>query len=100
MAVTYRYKMVGIASALLAEMNADPSTAAAKYLEDAVNEYTRAGWEFYRVDHLEVAKKQGCLGFWLGSRSLFVSYPVITFRRPVTVSPTTSQREMKPSANG
>ena len=95
MAVAYRYKMVGIAPGLLAETKDDPSDEAAKYLEDVVNEYARAGWEFHRVDHLDVAQKRGCLGIWLGGNSSFVAYPIITFRRPVASAPASAPREVK-----
>jgi hypothetical protein len=89
MAVNYRYKMVGIPLQLLVGMNDNLSTAAAKYLEDAVNRYAKEGWEFQRVDHIQVARKQGCLGIWLGSKSLYSTYAVITFRR--AVAPATAQ---------
>ncbi|MEO8609579.1 MAG: DUF4177 domain-containing protein [Chloroflexota bacterium] len=100
MANGYRYKMVSIAPNLVAGLKEEPSVAAAKYLENAVNQYAKEGWEFHRVDHLQVSKKQGCLGIWLGSRGLFVTYAVITFRRPVALSQSSSPRDAQGVAPG
>lgn len=81
------YKMVPIppniqvsAPSLFAK-TPDPSAAAAQYLENAVNEMARQGWEFHRVDSIGVKSNPGCLGIFFGQKAFDTMYYVMTFRR-------------------
>jgi len=84
--IVYRYKTVGLAPGLYAEMNENSIEASQNYLEKVLNHYSKQGWEFYRVDHLRVSQKSGCFGIWLGTKSYFFDQPVTIFRRPVDLS--------------
>lgn len=60
----YKYKMVQIAPMLSINEQDRKGNELAQYLEDVVNEYAAAGWEFDRVDTFteEIIAKPGCFG--------------------------------------
>ncbi len=70
--MAYEYKMENISL-----KNQDP----AAYLESLANQWAGQGWEFYRVDSLDVLSSPGCLGSLLGAKQTVLSYSVATFRR-------------------
>lgn len=78
----YQYRMVQVPPNVETDSKENQYTAAAEYLESVVNENTRDGWEFYRVDSLGVSVAPGCFGALLGRREEHDLYYVITFRRP------------------
>jgi hypothetical protein len=70
--MAYEYKMANVSL-----KNQDPAT----YLQGLANELATQGWEFYRVDSLDVLSSPGCLGSLLGGKQTVLSYSVATFRR-------------------
>ena len=53
------------------------------YIYNLVDEQSKQGWEFYRVDTIGVVSKPGCLGSLLGAKETGISYYVATFRKQV-----------------
>ena len=56
---------------------------AADYLESTVSQWSKLGWEFYRVDTIGVVEQPGCLASLLGGKSARYDYYVVTFRKTV-----------------
>ncbi|NOK60819.1 MAG: hypothetical protein GFH27_549289n198 [Chloroflexi bacterium AL-W] len=54
---------------------------AAIFLQNMVNEYSAAGWDFYRVDAIGVVRPPGCIGALLGERETVKRYYIVTFKR-------------------
>ena len=69
--MAYEYKMVNVNL-----KNQDPAT----YLQSLANEMGLQGWEFYRVDNLDVLSSPGCLASIFGAKQAVLSYSVATFR--------------------
>lgn len=72
------YKMVPLAPVIVAKKK-DMNEAAAKYLQDKVNQQAAEGWEFVRVDSFTAEEAQGCLSFGKAER---VTHYVASFRKP------------------
>lgn len=77
----YAYKMVQIAPSLIVNARDVRGQEAATYLEGVVNEWSAAGWEFYRVDTMSIYSPPGCLGALFGGQTTLTNYYVVTFRR-------------------
>lgn len=77
----YTYKMLQIAPSLIVNASQHQGQEAANYLESIVNQWAAAGWEFYRVDTMNIYVPPGCLG--LGGQGTNTHYYVVTFRRRV-----------------
>ena len=82
MPAQYEYQVVPF----LAEVKKGSAHAAsevAAQLQKVINEKITGGWEFYRIDHVYVYQKPGCLGrllFQSGSVST-LTVEQIVFRR-------------------
>ncbi len=77
------YKMIPIPRVIEVDRNTSTREQAAGYLESVVNDYASRGWEFFRVDTVDVWRNPGCLGSIFGMRGESFAYNVITFRRQV-----------------
>jgi len=69
--MAYEYKVMNINL-----KNQDPAT----YLQSLTNEMAGQGWEFYRVDNIDVLSSPGCVASILGQKQSVLSYSVATFR--------------------
>lgn len=78
----YQYKMVQIPPGIAVRASEHRGNEAAAYLEEIVNDYAEEGWEFYRIDSMDIQVQPGCLGALFGKKGDQDTYYVITFRRP------------------
>lgn len=78
--MAYSYKMIQIPQSIEVK-GKDANQAAATYVESTVNQMASQGWEFYRIDLINVLEQPGCLGWLIGNRANYVTYSVITFRK-------------------
>lgn len=74
---SYQYKMIQIAPSIIVQSHAENGQEAAQHLEQIVNQWSAAGWEFYRVDTMNIYTPGGCLG----GQATITNYHVVTFRR-------------------
>lgn len=74
--------MVQIPSGIAVGAKYHRGDEAAEYLEELVNGYAAEGWEFYRIDQMDVQVRPGCLGALLGKKREENLYYIVTFRRP------------------
>lgn len=78
----YEYKMVQVPKNIGVKSNKHKGDEAANYLESVVNQYAADGWEFHRVDTINVSVLPGCLGsIVLSKQAQTDAYNVISFRR-------------------
>jgi len=63
--------------------NQENATAVAAQLEEFINEGAQKGWEFFRIDPVQIHVRPGCLGFWgLGQKEAYIRFDQVIFRRP------------------
>jgi len=55
----------------------------ADYLQSVITEHTGQGWEFYRIDTVNMVEAPGCLGSLLGHKEATTTYNLVTFRKSV-----------------
>ena len=79
--MTYQYKMTQIPSNFVTQDSSGNSPVAADRLEKLANDYAKQGWEFYRIDTVNVSVKPGCLAGLLGRRVESAPYCIVTFRK-------------------
>jgi len=79
--MAYTYRMVQVPPSIVVQENAHQGNEAAAYLQTIVNEESKAGWEFYRVDQVGVETQPGCIDGLLGHKAEYKSYYVVTFRK-------------------
>lgn len=77
--MTYQYKMVQSSPTVFQDKK--QKDAAARWLEALSNEWAEKGWEFYRVDTMQVHTPGGCMspGGAAGETSTVM---IVTFRTP------------------
>lgn len=77
----YQYKMSQIpVNFALQDANCESPLPATR-LEKLVNDYAKQGWEFYRIDTINVSVKRGCLGSLLRRPAETAPYCLVTFRK-------------------
>jgi hypothetical protein len=78
--MSYVYKMIQVPRTISSSQR-DSNQAAANYVQEVVDQMVRDGWEFYRIDQINVAAKPGCLGALLGQQASVEAYNIISFRK-------------------
>jgi hypothetical protein len=78
----YEYRTIPFAGKTQ-ESDKTPGRTLAAQLEHLINTSVGKGWEFYRVDHLTIVIKNGCLAALSGNPYSTRTYDVVIFRRPV-----------------
>lgn len=78
----FAYKMVPLPPVVDPARDRPLARQAAEGLQETVEKHAVGGWEFFRVDTVEVEVQPGCLGVLLAQGPRLVNYQVVTFRRP------------------
>jgi hypothetical protein len=76
----YRYHVVPF----LAQVNSRDSRSAdriAAQLQSVIDTNVTEGWEFYRIDQVQVSVKRGCLGALLGQKETLMALDHVILRR-------------------
>jgi hypothetical protein len=60
----------------------DGAHKVAAQLQQVINEGAGQGWEFYRIDRVQIAVRPGCLASLLGAQTSYIGFDQIVFRRP------------------
>lgn len=63
-------------------MSKDSMETVSRQLSDTINSMVAMGWEFYRIDQVQLATSPGCLGALFGRKSELYSFDQVIFRRP------------------
>ncbi len=83
--VPYEYKFVQIPQAISVKRTSG-DYAAADYIQETVDQYTKDGWEFYRIDTIGVASEPGCIASLFGAKTYYQDYAIICFRKSLRVN--------------
>jgi hypothetical protein len=80
MTTTYEYKVVPfLGQAAAADKRAAEKVA--EQLQQLVDQFVAQGWEFYRIDRVEIAVAPGCLAALSGGKMSFAGWDMVIFRR-------------------
>ena len=77
---TYQYKVVPFIGQMKAK---DTAQTVAQQLEGLINSVVQQGWEFYRIDAVQIQVSPGCLASLLGAKATYMNFDQVIFRRPV-----------------
>lgn len=50
-------------------------------LQAVINEYVQKGWEYYRIDKVNIEVAPGCLSGLLGQKATYLTFDQVIFRR-------------------
>ncbi|HIP95960.1 MAG TPA: DUF4177 domain-containing protein [Anaerolineae bacterium] len=76
----YEYKVIPF----IGQVKAGDKDGAAKVsvqLEKLINSMAADGWEFYRIDQVQIAVRPGCLAAIFGARESYIQFDQAIFRR-------------------
>jgi hypothetical protein len=62
----------------------DPAAIVADYVQKVISDGMAGGWEFYRIDTVNLHESAGCLGGLLGQKDTTTGFNVVTFRKAKT----------------
>lgn len=81
----YEYLVVPFIGQLKRDIS-DIETArkVSEQLQATINQHAEQGWEFYRVDKVNIQIAPGCLGTLTGVRASLITFDQVIFRRPST----------------
>ena len=74
----YEYKVIPFIGTMKAGDEKGAHKVAAQ-LEGLIRQ--TAGWEFYRIDQVQIAVKPGCLAGLLGVKQSYIAFDQVIFRR-------------------
>lgn len=78
----YRYLTVPFVGSTR-QSDKNPAITLASQLNNLINKTAVDGWEFYRVDHVSIIVRNGCLAALAGNPFTTQTYDVVIFRRLV-----------------
>lgn len=84
MSSKYAYKMVQLPQTFV--LKKDTGGEISEYLETLILNMGEKGWEFYRIDTVNVAVSPGCLASMMGAKQSMTSYNIVAFRQEKQVS--------------
>ena len=78
----YCYKVVPfIASISGGYFSKDNADTASSQLQSLIDEFVADGWEYYRMDKIDIEVKPGCLGSVFGASARYITYDQAIFRK-------------------
>jgi hypothetical protein len=81
---TYTYKVVPFIGTLKGGVfNVETAEKVSDQLQELIDTYTQQGWEFYRIDAVQIQIQPGCLASLFGQRTSWINFDQVIFRQPV-----------------
>jgi hypothetical protein len=77
----YEYRVVPFAG-VTKQKDRRPGATLANQLAGLIQEVAAEGWEFYRVDHVSINIRGGCLFGLFSAQVATQTYDMVIFRRP------------------
>jgi hypothetical protein len=78
----YQYKVVPFIGQLKSGVfSSEGAEKVSEQLQKLINSHAVNGWEFYRIDQVNIHVQAGCLASLLGAKSGLVSFDQVTFRQ-------------------
>ena len=60
--------------------NIESAAKVSQQLQNLINQHSKDGWEFFRVDKVNILIRPGCLAALLGREADFITFDQVTFR--------------------
>ena len=76
----YQYNVVPFIGKITAKESAQN---VAEQLKSLINTWAQQGWEFYRIDSVQIQISPGCLASLLGAKASYMNFDQVIFRWPV-----------------
>lgn len=77
----YRYLVVPFMGKLKRGVfDLESANKVSEQLQDLINRYTVYGWDFYRVDKVNILVQPGCLASLFGVKASFLTFDQVIFR--------------------
>ncbi len=80
MTANYVYKVVPFIGQIK-ENDKQGAAKVAGQLQQLLDTYAAEGWEFYRIDQVQIAIRPGCLSALLGGRINYINFDQVIFRK-------------------
>lgn len=64
-------------------INIENARKVSEQLQAVINQYAQQGWEFYRIDKVDIQITPGCLAALFGAKVNFITFDQVIFRRPL-----------------
>lgn len=81
---TYEYRVIPFVGHLKSGFfTVENAQKVSEQLQGVINQHTQGGWEFYRIDKIDIQITPGCLASLFGARVSFITFDQVIFRRPL-----------------
>lgn len=81
----YQYKVIPFIGQLKSGVfSSEGAGKVSEQLQNLINTYAIGGWEFYRIDQVNIHVKPGCMAALLGGKEAIISFDQVTFRQAVS----------------
>jgi hypothetical protein len=81
---TYEYRVMPFVGNLKSGVfTVENAQKVSEQLQAVINQHVQAGWEFYRIDKVDIQITPGCLASLFGARVSFITFDQVIFRRPL-----------------
>jgi len=78
----YQYKVVPFIGRI--KMGKGSAQEVAEQLQALIDQFVGEGWEYYRIDPVQIEVRPGCLASLFGAQASYINFDQVIFRRPVT----------------
>lgn len=80
----YRYLIVPFVGHLSSGVfSVDNAHKVTMQLQELIDQYSHQGWDFYRIDKVNIQVTPGCLASLLGAQVSFITFDQVVFRQSV-----------------
>lgn len=80
----YEYHVVPFVGQLKRGLvNVENAQKVSEQLQAVISRYAQDGWEFYRIDKVDIQITPGCMAALFGAKVSFITFDQVIFRRPV-----------------
>jgi len=79
----YVYKVVPFIGTLKSGVfSVENAQKVSEQLQLLIDAHVKQGWEFYRIDPVQIQIQPGCLASLFGQRTSWINFDQVIFRRP------------------
>ena len=80
--MNYKYKVVPFLGQLKrGVVSMDNASKVSEQLQELIDRHAAEGWDFYRIDKVDIQISPGCLAGLFGSKVSFITFDQVVFRR-------------------
>lgn len=80
--IEYEYKVVPFVGSLKSGVfTVENAGKVSEQLQAVIDQNVRSGWEFYRIEKINILIKPGCLASLFGASADFITFDQVIFRK-------------------